>query len=150
LGTGETAGERSAVELALCEYVIESGVRLVFGGTRLDLRAGGGCPLGPDGVAAWAGFPVRGPDGRVAGALCMADRMPRHWNARDVELLETLADIAAGKVALQVALRHGAERAALAQTLAGISASSRTSTSRCTQNPSRSDLVSVAAACSRA
>ena len=116
-GTGETASERCAGEQVLCEYVIESGVRLVFGGTRLDLRAGDGCPLGPAGVAAWAGFPVRGPDGRVAGALCVADRRPRHWTARDVEILETLADIAAGEVALQGALRHGAERAALAQTL---------------------------------
>ena len=98
--------------------MIESGVRLVCDGTLLDLRAGGGCcPLGLDGAAGWAGFPVRGPDGRVAGALCVADRRPRHWSARDIEVLEILADIAAGEVALQVALRHGAERAALARTL---------------------------------
>jgi Stage II sporulation protein E (SpoIIE)/GAF domain len=117
LGSEEMAGERCAVEQVLREHVLESGVRLVFGGTRLDLRARDGCPLGPAAVAAWAGFPVRGPDGRVAGALCVADRKPRHWSARDVELLETLADIAAGEVALQVALQHGAERAAMAQTL---------------------------------
>ncbi len=117
LGSEEMAGQRRAVEQVLRDYVLESGVRLVFGGTRLDLRARDGCPLGPAGVAAWAGFPVLGPDGRVAGALCVADRRPRHWSARDVEVLETLADIAAGEVALQVALRHGAERAALAQTL---------------------------------
>lgn len=117
LGTPQSASDRCAVELALCEQVIESGVRLVCDDTRLGLWAGGGCPLGPDSVAAWAGFPVLGPDGRVAGALCVAGRRPRHWSARDVEVLETLADIAAGQVALQVALRHGAERAALAQTL---------------------------------
>jgi Stage II sporulation protein E (SpoIIE)/GAF domain len=120
LGTPQTAGQRSTVAQALCEHVIESGVRLVYDDTRLGLRADGGCPLGAASVAdvaAWAGFPVRGPDGRVAGALCVADRRPRHWSARDVEVLETLAGIAAGEVALQVALRHGAERAALAQTL---------------------------------
>ena len=117
LGTPETAGQRSAAEQVLCEQVITSGARLICGGTRLDLRAGAASPLGPDGVAAWAGFPVRGPDGRVAGALCVADRRPRHWSARDVEILQALADVAAGEVALQSALRHGAERAALAQTL---------------------------------
>ena len=47
----------------------------------------------------------------------LADHLPRHWTSRDVELLETLAQMAAGEVALQAALRHGAERAALAQTL---------------------------------
>lgn len=114
----ETGGEWSTIERALCEHVIESGVRLVCDGTLLDLRVGGGgCPLARDGAAGWAGFPVRGPDGRVAGALCVADRGPRHWSARDIEVLEILADIAAGEGALQVALRHGAERAAMAQTL---------------------------------
>ena len=118
LAPPETGGEWSTVEGALCEYVIESGVRLVCDATLLDLRAaGGGCPLAPDGAAGWAGFPVRGPDGRVAGALCVADRGPRHWSARDVEVLEILADVAAGEVALAVALRHGAERAAMARTL---------------------------------
>ena len=38
----ETGGEWSTVERALCEYVIESGVRLVCDGALLDLRAGGG------------------------------------------------------------------------------------------------------------
>jgi sigma-B regulation protein RsbU (phosphoserine phosphatase) len=118
LAPPEMGGGWSTVERALCEYVIESGVRLVCDGTLLDLRAaGGGCPLGLDGAAGWAGFPVRGPGGRVAGALCVADRRPRHWSARDVEVLEILADMAAGEVALQVALRHGAERAAMARTL---------------------------------
>jgi serine phosphatase RsbU (regulator of sigma subunit) len=117
LAPPETGGDWSTVERALCDYVIESGVRLVRDGALLDLPAGGGGPLGLDGAARWAGFPVRGPDGRVAGALCVADRGPRHWSARDIEVLEILADIAAGEVALQVALRHGAERAALARTL---------------------------------
>lgn len=47
----------------------------------------------------------------------MADRLPRHWSERDLEVLQTLAQVAGGEVALQAAVRHGAERAALAQTL---------------------------------
>ena len=68
-------------------------------------------------MIAWAGFPLRGPDGQVMGAFCAADGMPRHWSAGDIELLETLSHVAASEVALQVALRDGAERAALARTL---------------------------------
>ncbi len=116
-GAQDGADWQSPAEQALCLRVIDSGEKLVLGGTRLDLQISGSCRAGPAGVTAWAGFPVRGPDGRVAGALCVADRLPRHWSARDVEVLETLADVAAGEVALQAALRHGAERAALAQTL---------------------------------
>jgi serine phosphatase RsbU (regulator of sigma subunit) len=101
----------------LCQRVVDSGEKLVLGGTRLDLRMNGNCPAGTAGVIAWAGFPVRDPDGRVAGALCVADHLPRNWSSRDVEVLEILAQVAAGEVALKVALRRGAERAALAQTL---------------------------------
>jgi len=117
LGAPGEADWQSPAEQALRRRVIASGKGLVLGGTRLDLRMSGKCPAGTAGVIAWAGFPVHGPDGRVVGALCVADRLPRHWSARDVEVLETLAQVAAGEVALRAALRHGAERAALAQTL---------------------------------
>jgi phosphoserine phosphatase RsbU/P len=68
-------------------------------------------------VLSWAGFPVHGPDGHVVAALCVADRQPRQWSAGDLDALETLALVAAGEVALQLALQRGAESAALAQTL---------------------------------
>src|SRR5450631_3513381 len=88
----------------------------------VDPRAGGwgrgGCGgAGGAGVVAWAGFPVRSPDGLVVGALCVADVVPRRWSAAEVEVLETLACVASGEVALQVAVARAAERAALAQTL---------------------------------
>lgn len=116
-GAPDMADWQSPAEQALCLRVIESGQKLVLGGTRLDLRMSGQCVTGTAGVIAWAGFPVHGPDGRVAGALCVADHLPRHWSDRDVEVLETLAEVAGGEVALQTALRHGAEGAALARTL---------------------------------
>jgi hypothetical protein len=96
----DIADWQSPAEQALCQRVIDSGEKLILGGTRLDLRMGGTCVAGTAGVIAWAGFPVRGPDGRVAGALCVADYLPRRWTSRDVELLETLAQMAAGEVAL--------------------------------------------------
>ncbi len=74
----------------------------------------------------WASVMVAGrqsTSGRIClaspdmAALCVADHQPRQWSSRDVEALWTLADVAAGEVALQAALRHGAECAALAKTL---------------------------------
>jgi serine phosphatase RsbU (regulator of sigma subunit) len=116
-GAPNVAGRPSPAEQVWCQSVIDSGDKLVLGDTQLDPRMSSRRPAGAAGVAAWAGFPVRDPDGRVAGALCVADHLPRHWSSRDVAVLETLAQVAAGEVALQAALRHGAERAALAQTL---------------------------------
>jgi phosphoserine phosphatase RsbU/P len=124
-GLQGVAGQRAAGELLLGQRVIESGTRLVIEDARVDPRAAGDCPPGSclaglaglAGVVAWAGFPVRSPDGRVAGALCVADGVPRRWSAAEVEVLEILACVAAGEVALQVAVARAAERAALARTL---------------------------------
>jgi sigma-B regulation protein RsbU (phosphoserine phosphatase) len=116
-GIPAAAGPLSPVERWLCQHVIDSGDKLVIEDARRDPRSIVSCPVGPAGVIAWAGFPVRGPDGHVVGALCVADDLPRRWSAGEVEVLETLAHLAAGEVALQVALARGAERAALAQTL---------------------------------
>jgi len=113
----DIAGQSDAVSQLLCQRVIDSGGKLVIDDARVDPRAtiSGAARAAP--VIAWAGFPVCGPDGHVVGALCVADHLPRHWSTGDVEVLETLAYVASGEVALQVAAQHGAVRAVLAQTL---------------------------------
>src|ERR1039457_1329967 len=116
-GTRGAAGRRSPAEQSLCQHVIDSGGKLIIEDARLDPRTAGSYPAGPADVVAWAGFPVRGPDGLAAGALCVADTLPRRWSAAEVEVLATLASVASGEIALQVAVARGAERAALAQTL---------------------------------
>jgi sigma-B regulation protein RsbU (phosphoserine phosphatase) len=115
-GVPGMADRLGGAEQSLCQYVIDSGDKLVIDDARLDRRTFTCWPVQP-GVAAWAGFPVRGPDGHVVGALCVADHLPRHWSTGDSEVLESLAHLAAAEIALQVALRLGAENAALAQTL---------------------------------
>lgn len=54
---------QTPAEQALCQRVVDSGEKPVLGGTRLDLRMNGNCPAGTAGVIAWAGFPVRDPEG---------------------------------------------------------------------------------------
>ncbi len=116
-GALDIAGRPGPVGQSLCQYAIDSGGRLVIDDARLDPRAIACRPGEPGSVIAWAGFPVRDPDGQVVGALWVADHLPRQWSTGDVEVLQNLADVASGEVALQVALQQGARRAALAQTL---------------------------------
>jgi phosphoserine phosphatase RsbU/P len=110
------AGGQDAMERSWCGRVVESGDKLIINDARMGRQASSGGHESAR-VLAWAGFPVRDPAGRVVGALCAADHVPRHWSAGDVEILEALAHIAAREVALAFALKLGAERAELAQTL---------------------------------
>ncbi len=116
-GALDIADRQSAAGQSLCQYVINSGERLVIDDARLDPRTIACRPSEPGSVIAWAGFPVRDPAGQVVGALWVADHRTRQWSAGDVDVLENLADVAASEVALKVALQQGARRAALAQTL---------------------------------
>lgn len=117
LGVLHTTGRQSPLEHSWLQSVIESQEKLVIDDARLNLHPRARCPSKPARMSAWAGFPVRDPHGDVVGALCVADHLPRHWSAREVELLETLAQVASREVALQVALQHSAERAELAKIL---------------------------------
>ena len=117
LGAPDTTGQQSPLEHLLLQSVIESQEKLVIDDARLDLRPRARCPSKPARVSAWAGFPVRDPHGNVVGALCVADHLPHHWSAGEIEFLETLAQVASREVALQVALQHSAERAELAEIL---------------------------------
>ncbi len=105
------------VERSLCQYVIDSGHKLIIN------DAAGGLPDGLRHLAdqarpmVWAGFPVRRPDGRTIGALCAADRRPQPWSSADLQVLADLAEVASDEAALRVALRRAADRTLLARTL---------------------------------
>jgi hypothetical protein len=116
-GPLDIAGQPDAVSQVLCQRVIDSEGRLVIDDARVDPHVTISSAARTTAVIAWAGFPVHGPDGHVVGALCVADYLPRHWSTGDVEVLETLAYVASGEVALQVAVQHGAVRGVLAETL---------------------------------
>lgn len=118
LPRARTTGDRQRpAGHSLGRRVIDSGDKLIICDARLDPRTAATGPVGRARVAAWAGLPVRGPDGLVLGALCVADHLPRQWSAGDEAVLEILAHFAASEVALRVALGQAAERGLLAQTL---------------------------------
>lgn len=79
------------VEASFCKYVIASGEPLFVPDAATDARTVGNPAIATMGVAAWAGFPVRDPDGNVLGSFCVVDTEPHAWLDRDVELLGILA-----------------------------------------------------------
>jgi serine phosphatase RsbU (regulator of sigma subunit) len=78
---------------------------------------GVGGRTGPATVIAWAGFPIRGQEGHVAGVIWVSDRIPRQWSSSDIATLESLAEVASDEIALRSALACSTGNAALARTL---------------------------------
>src|ERR1022692_1407578 len=89
-----------SAERPLHQYVIESDDRLIIEDIRQDLPSMTRRPLAAAGVVAWAGLPVRRPDGQVVGAISVADRRPRRWTGHEVQVLTALAHVAASQVAV--------------------------------------------------
>jgi diguanylate cyclase (GGDEF)-like protein/PAS domain S-box-containing protein len=85
---------------SLCGVAVSSGEPLVLNDAREHpaVRRNPAVWLGEVG---YAGIPFRGVDGRVAGALCVADGRPREWTAEEVDVLSSLARFAA------LLVRHG-------------------------------------------
>ena len=105
---------QNAVQESFCQYVIGLDAELVVGDAASDPRTRDNPSIAAMGVAAWAGFPLRSPEGEALGSFCVVDTRVRTWTDRDVAVLRSLADAAAG----EIALRAEAERsAALARTL---------------------------------
>lgn len=100
--TGELAETRQTLlSHSFCQYVVGDGAPLVVGDARDHpvLRHNGG--VRDHGVVAYAGFPLRDPDGHVLGTFCAADTVARTW---DEAQLAALADLAA-TAELEIALR---------------------------------------------
>lgn len=90
--------DSGAVEGSFCKYVIASGEPLVVRDVTADSRTIGNPAIESLGVRAWAGHPVRDPDGVILGSFCVVDTEPRDWSARDIELLGVLAAAADDEV----------------------------------------------------
>ena len=93
---------QSTVDESFCQFVLD-GAPLVLADVAQDERTQDNAWIQSMGVRAWAGCPVRTPDGQVLGSLCVVDTAVHAWTAADVELLADLAAIASREVALRLA-----------------------------------------------
>ncbi len=86
--------------ISFCGHAILSESPLVVTDATQDVRFADN-PLveGDAHVRFYAGYPLRLPDGAVAGAFCLVDRQPRTFSHSDLDMLKDLAAIVEGEFA---------------------------------------------------
>ncbi|GAA2706622.1 PP2C family protein-serine/threonine phosphatase [Actinoplanes palleronii] len=113
---GVTGTDRqNRAEESFCQYIIATDDAVIIDDARLNPMTQDNPSIVSMGVIAWAGFPVRSPDGQVLGSFCVVDDRPRHWEPQDLRTLEVLAHAASGEVALRIAADEAAREAELAR-----------------------------------
>ncbi|MFC4066587.1 ATP-binding protein [Actinoplanes subglobosus] len=101
--TGELAEKRQTpLSYSFCQYVVADAAPMVVRDARTDERLSGNPAIGEHQAIAYAGFPLRDPDGQVLGSFCVFDGEPRVWTERDVAVLGDLAQEAEAEIALRV------------------------------------------------
>ncbi|MCM4082621.1 PAS domain-containing sensor histidine kinase [Paractinoplanes hotanensis] len=87
-------------EHTFCRLVVDSDAPLLVCDARTDERVAGH-PAVAGGIIAYAGFPVRSPDGYPLAAFGVLDNRPRDWEPRELLLIEDLAAAAESEIALR-------------------------------------------------
>ncbi|MCO8269793.1 PAS domain S-box protein [Actinoplanes sp. TRM 88003] len=83
-----------------CRLVVDSDAPVLVCDARTDERVAGH-PAVAGGVVAYAGFPIRSPDGYPLAAFGVLDDRPRDWEPRELLLIEDLAAAAESEMALR-------------------------------------------------
>lgn len=102
----ELAGQRSTPrEDSLCQHVVATAEPLLVADARVAHRFAAVARLRECGGVAYAGVPLRAPDGEVLGSFCAIDAQPRLWSERDVDILRDLAAAAGVEIARRTSMR---------------------------------------------
>lgn len=97
-------------EIAFCDHTIrERGPMIVSDASRDDRFRDNPLVRGAPCIASYAGVPLETPDGYNIGTLCAIDTRPRHFDAAQITILQSLAAL----VVEQLELRNIAERDSL-------------------------------------
>jgi PAS domain S-box-containing protein len=91
---------------SFCRMVVEAELPLSVEDARRDPRLHGHPAIEAIGVVSYLGVPLALPDGRVIGALCVIDDVPRGWTAEDGHALTDLAGAAMTELAAGLQLRE--------------------------------------------
>jgi signal transduction histidine kinase len=108
---GESARE-VPLSHSICRHVVAERSSVVVEDARLDpvLRDNG--TVRDFGAVSYAGMPIVDRDGHTLGALCVIDREPRQWTARELSTMRTLADWVTSEIGRDApAAASGTERA---------------------------------------
>jgi serine phosphatase RsbU (regulator of sigma subunit) len=94
---------QNPVSESFCKYLIATGGPVILDDVRADERVRDNPTVAKLGIGAWAGHPIRGPEGHVVGGLCVIDPHARAWTERDSQTLAGLARAINAEIALRQA-----------------------------------------------
>jgi signal transduction histidine kinase/PAS domain-containing protein len=86
--------------------VVRGGFPIVVEDTRSDGRVPVDAPIHAVGARAYAGFPIRDPQGAVVGVCCVLDYRPRSWRARHLAAVDHAAQVCTAFVTEELARRE--------------------------------------------
>ena len=87
---------------AFCQHVVATGAPLIVTDARLDPRVRTNAAVTDLGVLAYAGYPLRAPQGQTLGSFCVVDTRPREWSAGELAIIDDLAAVAAAEIAARL------------------------------------------------
>ncbi|MBM2619628.1 PAS domain S-box protein [Actinoplanes sp. LDG1-06] len=90
---------------SFCQYVVIDEAPLIITDARADDRLHANLAIADYDVIAYAGFPLRAPNGQVLGSFCVTDDKPRAWTEEELATVRDLAAAAESEIALR--LLHG-------------------------------------------
>ncbi len=94
---------------SFCQHVVSGAKPLVISDARQHPLVRDNPAIGDLGVIAYAGFPLRMPDGEVLGSLCAIDSEPREWSPQELDTLRDLAESVMTEIRLRVVAEEAAE-----------------------------------------
>lgn len=104
IGIAADGPTQNTVEESFCRYVVASGEPLIVGDTASEPMTADNPSIASMGVRAWAGYPLRSPEGHTLGSFCVVDTVEREWTPTDVETLRVLAEAAGRELALRASV----------------------------------------------
>ncbi|WP_436533221.1 PAS domain S-box protein [Actinoplanes sp. HUAS TT8] len=87
---------------SFCQHVVAADAPLIVSDARTDHRVCGNLAIKDLGVAAYAGFPLRAPQGQPLGSFCVIDVQPRQWSADELAIVEDLAAAIEAEIAMRL------------------------------------------------
>lgn len=94
---------------SFCRRVVVTDAPLIVDDARTDDRVRGNPAIEDIGVVAYAGYPIRAPQGQTLGSFAVIDHEPRAWSAGELLVVEDLA--AAVEAEIAVRLSHAGLKA---------------------------------------
>ena len=86
---------------SFCQWVVTGDEALVVEDARRDLLLSANPATLEMGIVAYAGVPIRVEPDETIGSFCAVDMKPRHWDTRELRVLDDVATVVQGLTALR-------------------------------------------------